>query len=371
MHSLHSRKLSYPCEAKKLAEQWYRRLSEATQVIKMKYHILQAAIQLISLYPSTPEEIRGATERLKAYVVRTPLIPLNADLAQTDIYLKMENLQPIGAFKVRPAANTILNAAPELLAEGVYTASSGNMAQGVAYVAKMLGVPATVLLPKDAAATKVTSLERLGARIRFLADKDWWQVLADYGDPDIKGLFIHPVANPDVIAGNATIGVEIHEDLPDVDTVLVPFGGGGLSTGIASALRAAGSNARVLGAESDHCTPLAAALEAGAPVALPIEPSFISGIGVGRILDEMWPLVRQLIDGAVVASGGEVAAAIRLLCGRQRVIAEGAGAAPVAAALAGRAGKGKIVCVISGGNLDDDCLIDILQGKDPKPRPAV
>ncbi len=326
---------------------------------------------MISLKPSSQEEILAAAERLKPYVVRTPLIRLHADVAQTEIYLKMENLQPIGAFKVRPAANTILNAAPELTTEGVYTASSGNMAQGVAYIAGMLGLAATVLLPEDAAATKVRSLERMGARIHFLADEKWWQVLADHGDPGIKGLFIHPVASPDVIAGNATVGLEIHEDLPDVDTVLVPFGGGGLSTGIASALRAAGSDARVLGAESDHCAPLAAALEAGEPVVLPIEPSFISGIGVGRVLDEMWPLIRQLIDGAVVASTDEIVAAIRLLCERHRIIAEGAGAAPVAAALAGRAGKGKIVCVISGGNLDDNYLIDIMRGNVPIPRPAV
>jgi len=325
---------------------------------------------VISLKPSSREEILAAAERVKPYVVRTPLVRLNVDVAQSEIYLKMENLQPIGAFKVRPAANTILNAAPELTTEGVYTASSGNMAQGVAYIARMLGLAATVLLPEDAAATKVRSLERLGARIRFLAGEKWWQVLADYGDPGIKGLFIHPVANPDVICGNATVGLEIHQDLPDVDTVLVPFGGGGLSTGIASALRAAGSNARVLGAESDHCAPLAAALEAGEPVALPIEASFITGIGVGRVLDEMWPLIRQLIDGAAVASTEEIVAAIRLLCERHRIIAEGAGAAPVAAALAGRAGKGKIVCVISGGNLDDNYLIDIMRGKIPNPRPA-
>ena len=325
---------------------------------------------MISLEPPKVAEIRAAADRIRAHVVRTPLIRLNADTAQTEIYLKMENLQPIGAFKVRPAANAILNAAPELISEGVYTASSGNMAQGVAYVAGKLGIPATVLLPQDAAATKVTSLELLSARICFLEDHQWWQVLADHGDPELKGLFVHPVANPDVIAGNATVGLEIVEDLPDVDTVLVPFGGGGLSTGIASALRAAGSKARVLGAESEHCAPLAAALRAGAPVAVPIEPSFISGIGVGHVLDEMWPLVRLLIDGAVAASIEEIAAAIRLLCERNRIIAEGAGAAPVAAALAGRAGTGKIVCVISGGNLDDNYLIDILQGRVPTPGPS-
>ncbi len=322
------------------------------------------------LAPPSLEDIRAAANRIKAYVLRTPLIRLNVDVAQTEIYLKMENLQPIGAFKVRPAANAILGAAQASIADGVYTASSGNMGQGVAYIAGKLGRSATVFLPKDAAATKVASLKRLGARIRFMEDEAWWQVLADHGDPATRGMFIHPVASQDVIAGDATIGLEIHEELPDVDTVLVPFGGGGLSTGIASALRAAGSNARVLGAESDHCAPLTAALAAGGPVAVPITPCFISGIGVGHVLDEMWPLIQQLITGTVVASPKEIVATIRLLIERHRVIAEGSGAAPVAAAMAGRAGKGKIVCVISGGNLNEDYLIDILRGNTPSPAPV-
>jgi threonine dehydratase len=323
---------------------------------------------MIPLEPPGLEAVRAAADRVKAHVIRTPLIRLNAGSPDNGIYLKLENLQPTGAFKLRPAANVILNAAPELVAEGVYTASSGNMAQGVAYMARALGLTATVLLPGDAAETKVAALERLGAKIRFPGDEAWWRVLADHGSPDLKGLFVHPVADPDVIAGNATIGLEIFDDLPEVDSVLVPFGGGGLATGIAGALRAAGSKARVLAAESDHCAPLAAALKAGKPVSLPITPCFISGIGVGRVLEEMWPLVRELIDGAVAASTEEIAAAIRLLCERHRIVAEGAGAAPVAAALAGRAGKGKIVCVISGGNLDERYLIDILQGRIPLPR---
>lgn len=322
---------------------------------------------MISLDLPDLKDIRAAAGRIRRHIVRTPLIRLNVELENTEIYLKMENLQAIGAFKVRPAANAILNAPAESIRDGVYTASSGNMAQGVAWIAGKLGLGATVLLPKDAAATKVASLERLGARICFLEDAEWWQVLADNGDSSTKGLFIHPVANADVIAGDATVGLEIHEDLPDVDTVLVPFGGGGLSTGVAAALRAAGSSARVLGAESAHCAPLTAALAAGKPVMAASEPSFVSGIGVGRVLDEMWPLIRQLISGTVVASTEEIVAAIRFLCERHRIIAEGAGAAPVAAAMAGRGGTGKIVCVISGGNLNDAYLIDILQGKIPSP----
>ncbi len=313
------------------------------------------------------EEIRRAARRLKPILVRTPLIRLNVDDAPAEIYLKSENLQAIGSFKIRPAGNAILSLSPERRRDGAYTASSGNMAQGVAFVARELGIPATVFLPENAASNKVEALKRQGARIRFLPDTEWWQVIHDHGHPDENGTFVHPVANADVLAGDATTGLEILEDLPDVDTVLVPFGGGGLASGIASAFRAMKSDVRVLGAESDHCAPLSASLEAGRPVEVPIERSFISGIGIGRVLDEMWPLVRKLLDGAVIASAREIVDAIHTLFERHRIIVEGAGAAPVAAALAGRAGGGNVVCVLSGGNLDKSYLIDILHGRIPEP----
>ncbi|MFQ5660713.1 MAG: threonine/serine dehydratase [Gammaproteobacteria bacterium] len=319
-----------------------------------------------SLEPVSLEAVHAAAERLKPVAVRTPLIPLNVEDAPAEIYLKLENLQPIGAFKIRPAGNAILNAPQEIIADGVYTASSGNMAQGIAYTARMLGIPASVLLPEDAASNKVQALQRLGAEIRYLPDSEWWQVLTDHGHEDVQGHFIHPVADADVIAGDATVGLEIFEDLPSVETVVVPFGGGGLSTGIASALKALGSNARVLGAESNHCEPLAAAFDAGSPVEIPVQPSFVSGLGVGRVLEEMWPLISTLIDSAVMATAEEIVDVIRLLYERHHFIVEGAGATPVAAALAGRAGPGKVVCVISGGNLNTSYLIDILNGKMPQ-----
>ncbi len=318
-----------------------------------------------SLRPATLDEIRSASQRLRTLAIRTPLLRLNVDDAPAEIYLKMENLQPIGSFKIRPAGSAILNIPEEHMAHGVYTASSGNMAQGVAYAARKLGVPATVLLPQNAAANKVAALQRLGANIQFLPDKEWWQVISDHGHADIPGQFIHPVASQDVLAGDATVGLEIFEELPDVDTVLVPFGGGGLSCGIASAFRALNPQVKVMGSESEHCAPLTAALEADKPVQLPCPPTFISGIGVGKVLDEMWPLVKELLPGAVVASVEDIATTIRLLYERHRVIAEGAGAAPIAAALAGKGGTGKVVCVISGGNLDSQYLIDILQGRTP------
>ena len=308
--------------------------------------------------------------RLREYAVRTPLIPLNADGAGAEIHLKPENLQPVGAFKIRPAANAVLSMTPEARRHGVCTASSGNMAQGVAYVARRLKIPATVAVPQDAAATKVAALRRLGAVIRMLEDREWWRVLTERGSPELRGRFVHPVADEAVIAGNATVGLEIIEDLPDVETILVPFGGGGLAAGIASAVRALGSTARVVGVESDHCTPLTAALAAGRPVSVAMKPSFVSGIGVGRILEEMWPLIRTLVDGTAVVSAEEIGAAIRLLFERHRFIAEGAGAAPVAAALAGRGGRGKTVCVISGGNIDERYLLDVLDGRVPGPSSA-
>jgi len=316
--------------------------------------------------PPTLEDIRSARERISGIALRTPLIPLNRENAPADIYLKMENLQAIGSFKIRPAANAILSVPTEELQNGVYTASSGNMAQGVAYTARRLGIPATVLLPDTAPEVKVAALEHLGADIKKISFNEWWRVILDHGHPDEQGHFIHPVADPRVLAGDGTIGLEILEDLPDVNTVLAPYGGGGLSCSIAAALRAAGSAARVLAAESEHAAPFLASLEAGKPVDIPYPKSFVSGIGNGSVLEEMWPLASELLQGSVVAGLDEIADAIRLMFERHRVIAEGAGAAPVAAALAGRAGCGKIVCVISGGNLGVEHLQEILEGKTPR-----
>lgn len=319
------------------------------------------------LNPPCPDAIRTAQSRIAGIAVRTPLIRLNADSLPAEIYLKLENLQPIGSFKVRPAASAILALPPQRRSQGVYTASSGNMAQGVAYAARALGVEGTVLLPAHAPQVKIDAVKRLGARVRHLADEDWWRVLDRHGDPDLPGAFIHPVANPDVLAGDATIGAEIIEDLPDVDTVVVPVGGGGLAVGVASAMRALKPGTRVLAAESAHCAPLTASRAAGRPVDVPGPPTFITGIGIGTVLEEMWPMLSELIDGTVVAPLEEIARAMALLFERNRVVAEGAGAASVASAIAGRAGGGKVVCVVSGGNIGHDQFIDVLRGRVPRP----
>ncbi len=312
------------------------------------------------------DDMRDAQARIAGLAVRTPLLRLNVEGTPAEIYLKPENLQPIGSFKIRCAGNAILRAGRGALADGVYTASSGNMAQGVAWTARHLGVKATVLVPEGAAATKLAALERLGATVKLLPFAEWWQVILSHNHADEKGLFVHPVADPAVIAGDGTIGLEILEDLPDVDTVVVPYGGGGLTSGVASAIRALRPQARVLACECDVATPVAAALAAGGPCDVPYPASFVSGIGSGSVLPQMWPMVEMLIDGSVSASLEEIAAAIRLIFERNRLVAEGAGAAPVAAALAGRAGGGKVVCVISGGNLDAQDLVTILQGGVPE-----
>jgi threonine dehydratase len=253
----------------------------------------------------------------------------------------------------------------ETLARGVWTASAGNMAQGVAWEARRLGIPCTVVVPETAPRAKLSAIERLGARIVAVPFERWWRVILDHEFPGMEGLLIHPVADPAVIAGNGTIGLEILEDLPEVDAVLVPYGGGGLSCGIASALRDVRPAARVFACEVAAAAPLAASLSAGRPVAVEHTPSFVDGIGGSSVLPEMWPMAKGLLSGSLVVSISETAAAIRLLVTRARVVAEGAGAAPVAAAVSDRAPAGRIACVVSGGNIDASVLAAILDGRTP------
>jgi threonine dehydratase len=297
--------------------------------------------------------------------IRTPQVRLNVEDTQAEIWLKLENLQPIGSFKLRGAGNAMRLAPREALAKGVYTASAGNMAQGVAWNARRLEIPCTVVVPDSAPQTKLAAIERLGAKAVKLPYARWWQVLEDHGYPGIEGLFVHPVSDSSVMAGNGTIALEILEDLPDVDAVIVPFGGGGLSCGIAAALRASRREAKVFAAEVETAAPFAASLAAGKPVAVEHTPSFVDGIGGKSMLPEMWPLASALLAGSLVMSIPEVAAAVRLLAERNHVIAEGAGATSVAAAIAGKAGGGKVVAIVSGGNIDPARLAKILQGEVP------
>ena len=315
---------------------------------------------MTSLTPPRLEEIRAARERIRGLAVRTPLLRL--PLEDVEIYLKLETLQPIGSFKIRGAGNAMRSAPRDLLDRGVYTASAGNMAQGVAWCAREMGIPCTVVVPDDAPRAKLDAIERLGARTLLVPFADWWTVLEEHRYPGLDGLFVHPVADPAVIAGNGTIGLEILEDLPDVDAVLVPFGGGGLSGGIASALRAEKPHVPVYACEIETAAPLAKSWAAGAPSSVDRIPSFVDGIGGKSLLPEMWELLRAVLEGPLVVSLEEAAEAVRLLVARARVVAEGAGAVPVAAALAGRAGRGRLACVVSGGNIDPHKLATILEG---------
>ena len=309
------------------------------------------------------EAIQAAAERTADSAMRTPLLRLPVEEAPAEVYLKLENLQPIGSFKLRGAGNAMALARREALAKGVYTASAGNMAQGVAWNARRLGIPCSALVPDHAPATKLAAIERLGGRVIKLPFERWWDVIVSGEYDGLDGLFIHPVRDADVMAGNGAIGLEILQDLPDVAAVAIPYGGGGLSCGIASAIRALKPETRLYAVEVETAAPLAASLRAGEPVEVAYEASFVDGIGGKSVLPQMWALARELLDGSLVVSLDETRAAIRLLAERGRVIAEGAGAAPLAAALAGRAGKGKVVCVVSGGNIDSAALAGILAGE--------
>jgi len=305
-------------------------------------------------------EIEAARDRLAGTVVRTPLVRLEVEDAPAEIYLKLESLQPIGSFKLRGAGNALALAKPEELERGVWTASAGNMAQGVAWWARLRGIPCTVVLPDTAPQAKIEAIRRLGARMIPVSYDEWHETFRTHEHEGLEGLFVHAFSDDAVMAGNGTIGLEILEDLPDADVILAPYGGGGLSCGIASAVRAVAPGCKVFAAEVDTAAPLAPSLEAGRPVRVDYEPSFVDGIGGPEVFTEMFELAQEVLDGSLVASLDEVTAAVRLLAVRARTVAEGAGATPVALALNGAAGSGKVVCVVSGGNIDASKLAEIL-----------
>ena len=307
-------------------------------------------------------EIEAARARIAGSVIRTPLVRLHVEDAPAEIYLKLENLQPINSFKLRGAVNAVMLAPASARAKGLVTASAGNMAQGVAWTARELGVPATIAVPEHAPEAKLAAIGRLGGRVRKIPYDAWWDAIVTSRVDGVEGLFVHPVQDPAVMAGNGTIGLEILEDLPDPDAIVIPYGGGGLTTGIASAVRALRPGTKIITAEPDTAAAMAAARAAGHPADVDYRPSFVDGSGSRRVLDSMWPLVAPLIDDAVAIPVAEVAAAVRTLADRVRVIAEGAGALALAAALTGRAGTGKVVCVVSGGNINLGKLAEILAG---------
>ncbi len=315
--------------------------------------------------PISLSAIQEAQNRLSDTVFRTPLVPLNVDDSPAEIFLKLENLQPIGSFKLRGAGNAMQLAKKEQLQKGVWTPSAGNWAQGVAWYARLLGVKCTVVVPESAPETKIAAIKRLGACVVFAPFDDWLQIYQSRSYEGMEGLFLDDFSEPAVRAGHGTIGLEILEDLPEVDAVLIPYGGGGLSCGIAPGLRALKPDTKVYACEVNTGAPLAASLAAERPVEIDHTSSFVDAISAPFIFPGMWELASHLLDGSLVVGLEEVASAIRILGERNCIIAEGAGAVSVAAALTGKAGSGKVVCVISGGNIDKSKLVQILKGKVP------
>ena len=313
-------------------------------------------------------DLEAAREQLDGLAVLTPLIRLPSHASPVtshELFLKLENLQPIGSFKIRGAGNAMRRLPAEMLNEGVCTASAGNMAQGVAWCARELGVPCRVIVPDRAPDAKVEAVKTLGAEVIRVPFADWWKVMETHDTRGVPGAFIHPVENNDVMAGNGTIALEVVEDLPDVDTVIVPFGGGGLISGIGAGLMQLRPSCRVIAAEVGTAAPLRASLDANEPRAINRIPTFVDGIGGASVLPAMWPLVRQVVRDSVVVTLEDIAAAIRTLVRQARIVAEGAGAASLAAATTGRAGGQRIVCVVSGGNIDPAVLSTILNGALP------
>jgi len=311
-------------------------------------------------------DINAARKMIVGSAIRTPLVRLNVSDAPAEIYLKLENLQPIGSFKIRGAANAMGHLAPKMLARGVLTASAGNMAQGVAWRARELGIPCTVVAPQTAPDTKVRAIERLGGRVIKVSFEEWWRAFEERAFLGVEATFIHAFDDLNVMAGNGTIALEIVEELTEFDAIVIPWGGGGLTCGIAAALRALhssgtmSSKCKIYAAEVATAAPLAPSLAAGSPQSVEYQPSFVDGIGARLVFPQMLERARGLIDGSLVADLDSIASALRLLAERNHIIAEGAGACPVACALSGQAGGGKVVCIVSGGNIDPTTLCGIL-----------
>ena len=299
------------------------------------------------------EEIEAARTRIAGTIFRTPLVRLHTGVPRPEIYLKLENLQPINSFKLRGAANAVAMLAPERRAQGVWTISAGNAGQGVAYAARQAGVPCTVVTIDTAPDTKVDRMRALGARLVKAPFDACWEAMEQRVFPGVSGTFVHPFDDDDFIAGNATIGLEILEDLPNVAAVVTAIGGGGLIVGVASGIKARAKHVRVLGAEPETAAPGAASFTSGnASIFGRWQSTFVDGAGGKSIFPRMWDRMKNIVDGSIVVSLDDTKRAMRMLAERSRVIAEGAGALPVAAALSGKAGTGPIVAVVSGGNID-------------------
>src|SRR5689334_6832120 len=305
-------------------------------------------------------DIEEARKRISGTVIRTPLVKLDAG-TDADIYLKLENLQPTNAYKIRGGANAVAHLSEDERARGVWTISAGNAGQGVAYAARAFGVPCSVVTIETAPQTKIDRMRALGADIVPVSYEDAWRAAESHSFEGMEGTFVHPFDNHDFIAGHGTMGLEIVEDLPEVRAVIAAIGGGGLITGVGSAVKVLKPDVEVIGAEPETAAPFAYSLEHGGPQWFPDwKASFVDGAGGKSVTDRMWERMQAVVDRTITVSLEETRQAMRLMAEKARVISEGAGALSVAAALTGKAGDGPIVCVVSGGNIDLDKFSELV-----------
>lgn len=315
--------------------------------------------QVEQLVGPSGEGFKAARTAICGDAIRTPLLPLQSGSGR-EIRVKAECLQPYGSFKIRAASNLLAGFSAEELSGGVACPSAGNFGQGLAYAASRRGVPLTVHAPANAAEVKLQVMRELGATVVVHPFDEWWEIMSTRDTGRDDGLFVHPVCEPRVIVGNGTIGLELAEDWPEFDTIVVPVGGGGLISGIALALRSIGHPARIIACEVETAAPLSAALEAGYPVAIDRRDSFVDGIGSTRLLDEMWPLLHELVEEVIVVTVAEAEYGVRLAAGQAHLVVEGAAGVALAAALSPSCPGDRVVAVLSGGNIDHQQLCSIL-----------
>jgi threonine dehydratase len=316
---------------------------------------------LEAVRPITLGEIREARERIAATIVRTPLVRLQLGAGYPDVRLKLENLQPINAYKLRGAANAVTLLSEAERRRGVWTISAGNAGQGVAYAARAVGVPCTVVAIETAPAAKLERMRTLGARLVLVSYEVAWRALEDRAYPGMDGTFIHPFDDHNFITGHATMGLEIVEDAPDAAAVIAAIGGGGLITGVGSAVKALNPEIRVWGAEPETAAPAALSFAQGAPqVFKEWQATFVDGAGGKSLFPRMWQRMQPVVDGCLVVSLEATRRAMRIMAEQARVIAEGAGALALAGALTGKAGPGPIVAIVSGGNIDLERFAELI-----------
>ncbi len=303
--------------------------------------------------PVALSDIEAARGRIAGTILRSPIIRLDLGPGGPDIRLKLENLQPTNAYKIRGAANAVAKLSDAERASGVWTISAGNAGQAVAYAARAAGIPCAVVAIETAPRTKLDRMRALGADIVPVSYEQAWKAAEAHAFEGMDGTFIHPFDNHDFIAGHGTMGLEILEDVPDVQTIIAAIGGGGLITGIGSAIKARRPDVRLLGAEPETAAPMALSLREGGPRRFSDwQASFVDGAGGQSVTQRMWDRMTPVVDGAVTVTLAQVREAMRLTAEKARVIAEGAGCLALAAALTGEAGQGPIVCIVSGGNID-------------------